>query len=83
VNSNRLALHLPPEVNIEMTDLCRTRKTSAQDFRLPHETILQFVWPEPFRVSGAEYGEMSGADVTLWCGEPWYSTVKATCCTTR
>lgn len=68
VNANRWELRVPAEANLELVDVCRTSKKSAADFRLPQETILQFVWPERFRISGARFGAMSGADVTLWCG---------------
>jgi hypothetical protein len=68
LNANRGVLGIPPRANFEVLHAYRTRKLSADDYRPPREVILEFVWSEDVPLNGAEFGELRGASVPLWCG---------------
>ena len=68
VDANRMALGLPPKVNLKVTNVYRTKKLSANGYRPPREIVVEFVWAENVRLTGPLFGEFQGTDVPLWCG---------------
>ena len=68
VDANRLVLGIPPEVNLEIAQVYRTRKVSADGYRPPQEVIVEFVWSERVPLNDSRFGELGGTDIPLWCG---------------
>jgi len=68
IDANRKVLSISPLANFRVVHAYRTRKISADGYRPPRETIVEFVWPERIPLSGREYGEFNGTETSLWCG---------------
>lgn len=68
IDANRAILNLPPQANIEVINLYRTQKISADDYRLPQEIVIEFVWSSEIKLIGTEFRGLNGKWLPLWCG---------------
>jgi hypothetical protein len=68
INANRQALEIPPLANIDVINLYRTQKVASDDFRVPQEIIIEFVWASDLKLAGAKFGPLEGKYLPLWCG---------------
>ncbi len=68
VDANRVALSVPPETNVNVINVYRTRKTSANAYNIPQEIVVEFAWSVDVPLRGRRFGSLSGDIATLWCG---------------
>lgn len=68
LDRNRAIFDLPEEANFTVINLYRTKKTAANDFRVPQEIVIEFVWEDEIKLIGREFGAMAGKFYPLWCG---------------
>ena len=75
IDLNRDVLDLPRTANIEVINLYRTNKTSVNDYRVPTEIIIEFVWANEVKLANEEgksgpleFGELENTYAKLWCG---------------
>ena len=68
LDANRDVLSIPADVNLKVINLYRTNKISLNEYRVPQEVIVEFVWPVDVLLNGKQFGKISGSVKTLWCG---------------
>jgi len=68
LDANRAVFRIPAEANIDVINLYRTKKTGANDYRVPQEIVIEFVWQEWLTLKGARFGSLKGSLFPLWCG---------------
>jgi hypothetical protein len=68
LNANRGVLKIPPLANIEVINLYRTQKVSSDDYRVPQEIIIEFIWAADLKLAGKKFGPLNGKFLPLWCG---------------
>ena len=60
LNANRGVLKIPPLANIEVINLYRTQKVSSDDFRVPQEIIIEFIWASDLKLADKKFGPLQG-----------------------
>lgn len=68
IDANRTALGLSPTASFEVINLYRTKKVSSDDYRVPQEIIIEFVWASEIKLTGREFGPLRNSFLPLWCG---------------
>jgi hypothetical protein len=68
IDTNRGVLNIPPEANVHVINLYRTQKISADDYRVPQEIVIEFVWASEINLAGAKFRGLRGSRLPLWCG---------------
>lgn len=68
IDTNRAVFNVPPEANFEVVNLYRTQKISSDDYRVPQEIVIEFVWASEIVLKGADFGDLKGDRLPLWCG---------------
>lgn len=75
IDANRDVLSLPITANIKVINLYRTNKKSANDYRVPTELIIEFVWVSDVKLNSEKdedgnyaFGELEDTYAKLWCG---------------
>jgi hypothetical protein len=68
LDRNRAVFDIPAEANFSVINLYRTKKTSANDYRVPQEIVIEFVWQEEIKLTGDEFGPLQGTFFPIWCG---------------
>jgi hypothetical protein len=68
LHDKRLALCIPPEQDILVSDLYQTNKITEEFVRRPREVVLQYVWEEQVELDGAALGAPGMQRVPLLCG---------------
>jgi hypothetical protein len=68
VDRNRAVFQIPPTANISVTNLYRTQKLGANDYRVPQEIVIEFVWQEEMVLRGKRFRALRGAYFPVWCG---------------
>jgi hypothetical protein len=68
VDRNRAILSIPPTANLEVFNLYRTQKISSNDFRVPQEIVIEFVWSSEITLEGKQFFNLEGTRLPLWCG---------------
>jgi hypothetical protein len=49
-------------------NLYRTQKVSSDDYRVPQEIVIEFVWAGDITLKDAVFGKLRGSQLPLWCG---------------
>jgi hypothetical protein len=68
IDSNRGVLNIPAQANVQVINLYRTQKISSDDYRVPQEIVIEFVWASEIILTDAEFGPLRGSRLPLWCG---------------
>jgi hypothetical protein len=68
LNQNRRQLCVPAGQDIAVADLYQTDKAALGEGRLPREVVLQYVWREPVKLEGSDFGKHAGKTAPLLCG---------------
>lgn len=68
IDTNRGVLNIPPEANVQVINLYRTQKISSDDYRVPQEIVIEFVWASEITLNDAVFRELRGSKLPLWCG---------------
>ena len=68
IDRNRSVLEIPATANFQVINLYRTQKISADDFRVPQEIVIEFVWASEIALKGAQFFNLDGSRLPLWCG---------------
>jgi len=67
-NRDPNVLNIPSDANLKVINLYRTNKISLNEYRVPQEVIIEFVWPVDILLEGKRFGKMDGHVNALWCG---------------
>jgi len=68
IDSNRGVLGLSPTADFRVINLYRTKKISSDDYRVPQEIIIEFVWASEIKLTGRDFGPLRNGFLPLWCG---------------
>jgi hypothetical protein len=68
LDTQRVLFGIPYEANFAVTSVYSTNKRAKSGYRPPQEHIIEFVWHEDVRLSGARFGELSATTLPLHCG---------------
>lgn len=82
LDRDRAIFDIPSVANFDVINLYRTTKTAANDFRVPQEIVIEFVWQEEIKLVDQVLGPLAGTFFPSGVAAPLSSAVKATCCTT-
>lgn len=68
LDCHRELFGIPYDANLTVPSVYRTKKHSKSGYRPPREHIIEFVWSEDVKLTGARFGELAGTLMPLWCG---------------
>ncbi len=68
LDRNRAVFDIPEVANFNVINLYRTKKTSANDYRVPQEIVIEFVWQEEIKLTSTDFGPLRGTFFPIWCG---------------
>lgn len=68
VNDNRTVLGIPMNCELEFVRVQECEKQGRPGSRLPTQIVVQYMWREPLKLQGADYGACDRRVVSLLCG---------------
>lgn len=68
LDDNRERLFIPAHRDVIVTDLYDAQKFASKGLMVPRQIILEYIWREEVRLTGAEFGQYQGRTTTMLCG---------------
>jgi hypothetical protein len=68
LDRNRAMFRIPSDANFDVINLYRTKKIGANDYRVPQEIVMEFVWREEMELRQRRFGPLRGSTFPMWCG---------------
>lgn len=68
LDDNRSKLLIPPNADLNITEVVRASKLTSEARALPDQIVVQYVWREDVSLEGERFGRFAGEQTTMLCG---------------
>lgn len=68
LDNNRTNLFIPRPVDLVVTDLFTSSKSTREGRRMPRQVVLQYIWREEVELTGEQFGHFAGRRASMPCG---------------